>query len=260
MDRRFLNLSLHYAFFFSSFYKVKSRAKRWLLVSVAHNTPHNKMEVCRETMIMSPLAVDFETLCIQDDDNNTNTSSNIALFALPEKQRSLSWENRRSTSSSSLDSSLPGNPATPTSQQPLFKVGSGEFNVRKTKKSRPSLLGEKHAGLVVEQLITKQFVEEEAELATLSLDFANKVAAQKDEEVSPRVRNFLPTCFLNKFILLIILLFILPLFQCPAPDPSSMMMLSRPKKALQDKKHRRASLDVTTYPFGLRPRMKRKRG
>ena len=126
------------------------------------------MMECRETLVESPLAFEFSTLLhIQDP------------VAPSSEKRSLSWGGVHS-----LDDGVIATGATP----PLIKVGSGEINPRKKiKKNRPSLL-KKHMELCVEQLITRQFNEEEAELATLSLDFSTHVEEQQIE-ISPRVRK-----------------------------------------------------------------------
>jgi len=175
---------------------------------------------CRETLVLSPLTVDFASLLHIQDTAPTPPPSEAS------EKRSLSWGDRHSSPEDAGSS-----PPTKSSTQPVFKVGSGEFNVKKKiKKNRPNLLT-KHMEHCVENMITQQFNEEEAELATLSLDFPNQLK-QNPDEISPR---------------------------CPAPDPSAMQ--SRPKNnRVKERRQRRASLDVTiSYPFGLRPRAKRKR-
>jgi len=77
--------------------------------------------------------------------------------------------------------------------------------------------------------MTKRFTEEEAELATLCLDFAEELERRQHKDTGLR---------------------------CPAPDPSAMNRRSQERNENEDD----ANADESTVPFaGLRPRTQRKR-
>jgi len=175
----------------------------------------------REAGDVSPLAVSFGAMHIKSVAAPPGSARR-----LPSSHLSKRTDNKRHSWGGSAG--LLGNRET---TPPLIKVGSGDNGFKKIKKPRPFPLQKRSTELCL-AFMTKRFTEEEAELATLCLDFAEELERRQHKDTGLR---------------------------CPAPDPSAMNRRSQPQERKENEDDD-GNVDGSKVPFaGLHPRTQRKK-